>query len=110
MSAQIGAPVFKVFNGIWWKHLLESGRPSGTPDRIALPVAGEDGPGRDLIHEVVDRLGFDPVDAGPISDSWRQQPGSSVYGKDFNADATRAALGEATPERTPEWSARTATV
>ena len=108
VAEQIGAPVFKVFNGIWWKHLLEKGTPSGTAHRIALPVAGEDGPSRDLIHGIVDALGFEPVDAGSIADSWRQQPGTPVYGKDFDADATRAALAEASPERTAEWSARTA--
>jgi 8-hydroxy-5-deazaflavin:NADPH oxidoreductase len=108
VSDQIGAPVYKVFNGIWWKHLLESGKPSGTAKRIALPIAGEDGPGRDLLRDLVDQLGFDPVDAGPISESWRQQPGTPVYGKDFDAADTKRALAEATPERTPEWSARTA--
>ena len=108
VAEQIGAPVFKVFNGIWWKHLLEKGTPSGTAQRIALPIAGEDGPNRDLIHGIVDALGFEPVDAGSIADSWRQQPGTPVYGKDFDADATRAALAEASPERTAEWSARTA--
>ena len=105
VAEQIGAPVYKVFNGIWWKHLLESGKPSGTPNRIALPIAGEDGPGRELVHHVVEQLGFDPIDAGPISESWRQQPGTPVYGKDFDADNTRAALAEATPERTSEWRA-----
>lgn len=106
VAEHLGAPVYKVFNGIWWKHLLEKGSPSGTPNRIALPVAGEDGPGRALVHDVVDQLGFQPVDAGPISESWRQQPGTPVYGKDFDADDTRAALAEATPQRTPEFSAR----
>lgn len=105
VAEQIGAPVYKVFNGIWWKHLLESGKPHGTAGRIALPVAGDDGPGRDLVHDVVDALGFDPVDAGPISESWRQQPGSPVYGKDLDADGTRRALAAASPERTPEWRA-----
>src|ERR1700712_4227817 len=108
VADQIGAPVYKVFNGIWWKHLLESGKPSGTADRIALPIAGEDGPGRELIDGIVEQLGFDPVDAGPISESWRQQPGTPVYGKDYDADDTRKALAEATPERTGEWTARTA--
>ena len=102
----IGAPVYKVFNGIFWKHLLERGRPQGTPDRIALPIAGEDGPVRTLVHDLVDQLGFDPVDAGPISESWRQQPGTPVYGKDYGVEKTRAALAEASPERTAEWSAR----
>jgi 8-hydroxy-5-deazaflavin:NADPH oxidoreductase len=108
VADQIGAPVYKVFNGIWWKHLLESGTPSGTTNRIALPVAGEDGPGRALVHAIVDQLGFEPIDAGPISESWRQQPGTPVYGKDFDAVNTRQALTEATRERTSEWSARTA--
>ncbi|MGU3654977.1 NADPH-dependent F420 reductase [Mycolicibacterium sp. A43C] len=107
VAEQIGAPVYKVFNGIFWKHLLERGTPSGTANRIALPVAGEDGDGRGLVHRIVDELGFDPVDAGPISASWRQQPGTPVYGKDFDVAATQAALAEATPERTAEWSART---
>lgn len=108
VADQIGAPVYKVFNGIWWKHLLESGTPSGTAGRIALPIAGEDGPGRDLIHGIVDQLGFEPVDAGPIAASWRQQPGTPVYGKDFDADNTVKALAEASPARTSEWTARTA--
>ncbi|MBJ7385718.1 MAG: NAD(P)-binding domain-containing protein [Mycolicibacterium sp.] len=108
VSEQIGAPVYKVFNGIWWKHLLEKGLPNGSPNRIALPIAGEDGPGRELVFDLVDRLGFDPVDTGPISESWRQQPGTPVYGKDFDAAGARRALAEATPERTAEWSARTA--
>ena len=105
VAEQIGAPVYKVFNGIWWKHLLEKGTPNGTANRIALPVAGEDGPGREL-HGIVDALGFDPVDAGPISESWRQQPGTPVYGQDFDAQTTLTALAEASPERTPQWSAR----
>lgn len=108
VAEQIGAPVYKVFNGIFWKHLLERGTSAGSPGRIALPVAGEDGPNRELVHIVVDQLGFDPVDAGPISESWRQQPGTPVYGKDFDVEKTRAALAEAAPERTAEWSARTA--
>lgn len=108
VAEQISAPVYKVFNGIYWKHLLERGTPGGTPDRIGLPIAGADGAGRALVHGIVDQLGFDPVDAGPISESWRQQPGTPVYGKDFDAADTRNALAEATPVRTSEWSARTA--
>ena len=108
VAEQIGAPVYKVFNGIWWKHLLEKGTPGGTPNRIALPIAGADGPGRELVDDIVEQLGFEPIDGGPISESWRQQPGTPVYGKDFDAENTLKALAEATPERTAEFSARTA--
>ncbi|AKS30864.1 NADPH-dependent F420 reductase [Mycolicibacterium goodii] len=106
VAQQIGAPVYKVFNGIFWKKLLENGTPSGTPNRIALPIAGEDGPGRQLVHDIVDQLGFDPVDAGPITESWRIEPGKPVYAKHFDAENTRKAITEATRERTAEWRAK----
>src|SRR5262249_30080458 len=43
VERQLGRPVVKAFNNIYARHLLELGRPAGTPGRIALPVAG-DGP------------------------------------------------------------------
>jgi 8-hydroxy-5-deazaflavin:NADPH oxidoreductase len=105
VAQHLGHPVFKVFNGIYWKHLLEKGAASGTPGRIALPVAGADGPGKDLVFAVVDELGFEPIDGGPLDESWRQQPGTPVYGKDFDAAATIAALAEAPVERPAEFRA-----
>jgi predicted dinucleotide-binding enzyme len=98
-------PVYKVFNGIFWRHLLERGVPAGAPGRIALPVAGPAGPAKDTVSALVDELGFDPVDAGTLAESWRQQPGTPVYGKDYDAEKTVTALAEATPERTAEWRA-----
>lgn len=99
VAGHLGVPVVKVFNGIWWKHLLGSGKPKGEPSRIALPVAGEDGPAKQVVFDLVDALGFDPVDGGPLAESWRQQPGTPVYGQDFDAQRTVAALAEAVPER-----------
>jgi hypothetical protein len=105
VADQIGAPVFKVFNGIFWKHLLERGAPAGTDGRIALPVAGADGPAKQLVFDLVDQLGFEPVDGGTLDDSWRQQPGTPVYGKDYDAEGVRTALAEAPPERPAEFRA-----
>jgi predicted dinucleotide-binding enzyme len=99
VAEQLGTPVFKVFNGINWKHLLERGAPAGTPERIALPVAGADGAAKQAVLALVDELGFDAVDAGPLEESWRQQPGSPSYGKDYPAERLRAALAEASSER-----------
>ncbi|GAA1458494.1 NADPH-dependent F420 reductase [Williamsia maris] len=106
VSEHIGAPVIKVFNGIYWKHLLEKGVDAGTDGRIALPIAGDDVDHKKIVSDLVDQIGFDPVDAGSITDSWRQQPGTPVYGKDYNADKVRAALAEASNERTDEWRAK----
>jgi 8-hydroxy-5-deazaflavin:NADPH oxidoreductase len=105
VSEQLGAPVLKVFNGINWTHLLDKGTPAGTPGRIALPIAGADGPAKQTVFALVDELGFDPVDGGPLEDSWRQQPGTPVYGKDYDAEKTRAALADASPERPADFRA-----
>ena len=105
VSGQLGAPVFKVFNGIFWKHLLEGGLPRGSAGRIALPVAGDDPAGRRLVSDLVDELGFDPVDGGTLAESWRQQPGTPVYGADLDAARAIRALAEASPERTDAFRA-----
>jgi 8-hydroxy-5-deazaflavin:NADPH oxidoreductase len=99
VSEQLGVPVFKVFNGIFWKHLLEGGRSRGSAGRIALPIAGGDAAGKQIVSDLVDELGFDPVDGGTLAESWRQQPGTPVYGADLDAEGVIQALAAASPER-----------
>ena len=99
VAEQLGAPVFKVFNGIFWKRLLENGVPRGTAGRIALPIAGDDPAGKQIVSDLVDSIGFDPVDAGTLAESWRQQPDTPVYGTDLDAEGAKKALAEASPER-----------
>src|SRR5258707_3980249 len=79
VERQIGRPVIKVFNSIIAKALAEAGRPAGSRDRVALPISGDDPKAKEIVAQVIDRIGFDSVDAGTIADSWRQQPGSPVY-------------------------------
>jgi 8-hydroxy-5-deazaflavin:NADPH oxidoreductase len=99
VAQQIGHPVVKAFNGIYFQHLLDRGQPAGTPGRIALPIAGDSPADKAVVARLIDELGFDPVDAGPLSESWRQEPGHPVYGGNLDADGVRRALAEATPER-----------
>jgi predicted dinucleotide-binding enzyme len=99
VSEQLGRPVVKVFNTIYASHLLERGKPKGASGRIALPVAGDDRRAKNVIIRLLDELGFDGVDAGGLDESWRQQPGSPVYGSDLDAAAAQKALAEAKPER-----------
>jgi 8-hydroxy-5-deazaflavin:NADPH oxidoreductase len=105
VSNLLGTPVFKVFNGIFWKHLLENGKPAGTNGRIALPVAGDDAENKRIVFGLVDALGFDPVDGGALAESWRQQPGTPVYGADLDAAGVARALAEASPERSEAFRA-----
>jgi len=105
VEQQIGHPLIKAFNNIYAQHLGDFGRPAGTSGRIALPVAGDDKAAKAIVLRLVDELGFDAVDAGGLDESWRQQPGSPVYAKDFDAEGVRRALSQADPERKPEWRA-----
>ncbi|HLY50713.1 MAG TPA: hypothetical protein VKR21_16115, partial [Solirubrobacteraceae bacterium] len=105
VSAQLGNPVIKAFNNIYAQHLLAHGKPAGAPGRIALPVAGDDPDAKAVVMRLVDELGFDPVDAGGLDDSWRQQPGSPCYAADLDAEALRRALADASPERPADFRA-----
>ena len=103
VARQLGRPVVKAFNNIYAQHLLERGVPAGTPGRIALPVAGDDPAAKAVVLRLIDELGFDGVDAGPLDQSWRQQPGTPVYAADLDAAGVRQALAAASPERKPEF-------
>jgi 8-hydroxy-5-deazaflavin:NADPH oxidoreductase len=105
VAKQLGRPVVKAFNNIYAQHLLERGRPGGSPGRIALPVAGDDKRAKEVVTQLVDQLGFDPVDAGGLDESWRQQPGTPVYATDFDAEGVRRALTQASKDRTAKWRA-----
>jgi 8-hydroxy-5-deazaflavin:NADPH oxidoreductase len=105
VSERLGRPVVKAFNTIYARHLLELGKPRGAAGRIALPVAGDDRRAKDVVIRLLDELGFDGVDAGSLDESWRQQPGTPVYGADLNVEGARKALAEAKPERGPAFRA-----
>jgi predicted dinucleotide-binding enzyme len=103
VAQQLGRPVIKAFNNIFAHSLLENGRPAGDPERIALPVAGDRAEARAIMLELIDDLGFDPVDGGGLDDSWRQQPGTPAYCQDLGAAALRAALAAAQRSRIDEY-------
>jgi predicted dinucleotide-binding enzyme len=99
----LGRPVVKAFNGTYAEDILDRHRPAGAPDRMALPVAGDDEAAKRTVRDLIGELGFDTVDAGSVADSWRQQPGTPVYGLRGDAEAVRKALAEASPERPAEF-------
>jgi predicted dinucleotide-binding enzyme len=105
VERQLRRPVIKAFNNIYAKHLQENGRAANSPNRIALPVAGDNAQAKAVIMSLVNQLGFDPVDAGSLDESWRQQPGTPVYTTDFNAEGVRRGLGEASRKRPPQFQA-----
>jgi len=72
-------------------------------------VAGDDQRAKEVVIRLLDELGFDGVDAGGLDESWRQQPGTPVYGTDLDAEGVRRGLAEAKPERQPAFRATSAT-
>jgi predicted dinucleotide-binding enzyme len=99
----LGHPVIKAFNGTYAQDILDLPRPADAPDRIALPVAGDDEAAKSRVRALIGELGFDTVDAGGLDDSWRQQPDTPVYGLRGDVEAVTKALAEASPERTPDF-------
>jgi predicted dinucleotide-binding enzyme len=99
VARQIGRPVIKAFNTILAASLRDKGAP------IALPVAGDPPEARAAVLRLVGETGFDPVDAGSLDESWRQQTGTPAYCRDLDAAALRRALAEADPGRIADYRA-----
>jgi len=108
ISQQLGRPIFKAFNSILFHALSELGKPEGSPDRLAIPVAGDDARAKQIVMGLVNETGFDPVDGGSLEESWRQQPSTPAYCCDYDAEKTRdgirtAVKGKAEKIRDNEW-------
>jgi 8-hydroxy-5-deazaflavin:NADPH oxidoreductase len=89
------ARVVKAFNAIHYVQLGAQGEPAGTPGRRALPIAGDDAEAKRVVAELIDSFGFDVVDAGPLAEGWRFQPGSPAYDVRLDRSGLEQALGEA---------------
>jgi predicted dinucleotide-binding enzyme len=98
-AQHLGHTVVKAFNGTYAADLLDKPLPKGAPNRVALPVAGDDEDAKRVVRALIDEIGFDTVDAGGLDESWRQQPGTPVYGLVGDVDAITKALAAASPER-----------
>src|SRR5580692_1976662 len=101
------AMLVKVFNNIFFKHLLSLARPAGAADRSYLPIAGDSPAAKAVVTAFLDSIGYGTVDAGALADGWRQQPGTPAYGPPYgtfddekgtpaSAAVIRAALAKAT--------------
>ena len=80
-----GSAVVKAFNNIHSRHLGSLSRPPGAADRSFLPIAGDDLEAKAAVTAFLDSIGYGAVDAGPLAESWRQEPGTPVYGAPYGA-------------------------
>ena len=101
VAEQLGRPVVKAWNSIGSDSFAKKGKPAGSPDRIALPVAADRETDREVGMALVEETGFDAFDAGALAGSWRQQPGAPAYCTDLTIEELPAALAAADRARLP---------
>lgn len=102
VSEQLDRPIVKAWNAIGSGSLAEKGAPSGTPGRIAIPVAADREEDRRVGMRLVGETGFDAFDAGSLAESWRQQPGAPGYCTDLTREEMPGALAAAEAARLPK--------
>ena len=80
------ARVVKSLNQLGYHELEENRRPKGASDRIALGAAGDDRLAVREVMRLVDRLGFDPVDVGPLANGVALEPDGSPVAVTYSAE------------------------
>jgi predicted dinucleotide-binding enzyme len=88
------ARVVKAFNAILWSRLRDDGRPAGDPERLGIPISGDDKESKRIVATLIDEIGFDPVDAGTLAVGGRKhQPGTPAYTNGLPTTELRTLLG-----------------
>lgn len=91
-----GARVVKAFNAIRWSELRDGGRPAGAPDRIAIPISGDDKEAKEVVATLIDQIGFDAVDVGTLAEGGRwHQPEAPLYLSNLTSKELRRRIGAA---------------
>lgn len=84
-----GARLVKAFNTIFWRNLDTGARPP-SEDRLAIFVAGDDLDAKEVVANLIDEIGFAPIDTGSLREGGRrQQPGTEIYGRPLTAREAR---------------------
>jgi predicted dinucleotide-binding enzyme len=87
------ARVVKALNQLGYHEFEENAREPGDPDRIAVAAAGEDREAVRAVMALIDRLGFDPVDGGPLANGKLLEPDGAPYAETYSAAALDERLG-----------------
>jgi predicted dinucleotide-binding enzyme len=91
-----GARVVKAFNTVFYKRLATEGKPAGKKDRLAMPVASDDPAAKRVVMDLIDEIGFDPVDNGGLIEGGRkQQPGTPIHNQPLTAKELKERLARA---------------
>ena len=92
--------VVKAFNNIYFEHLATLARPADDPERSVLAIAGDDASAKTEASALIDRLGYDTHDVGPLAEGWRYQRDTAAYASLYGDPSTSY----------PDWKPRTVKV
>ncbi|MFD2028747.1 NADPH-dependent F420 reductase [Promicromonospora aerolata] len=87
--------VVKAFNQIMAPAITTDGTRAGAENRRALATASDHPEAIDLVTRFYDAAGFDTVNVGPLSESWRVERDRPAYVARQNAEELRANLARA---------------
>lgn len=87
--------IAKAFNHIFASEITSDGTPAGTPNRRALATAGDDAEAVAFVTRFYDEAGFDTVNVGPLSESWRVERDRPAYVVRQNAEELTENLARA---------------
>ena len=90
-----GAKVVKAFNAILEKDIEKDALPAGGGARRALPIAGDDAEAKQAATALLEKLGYDVVDAGPLKEGWRFERARPAYCVPLDSAGLREALENA---------------
>ena len=88
-----GARIVRAFNCIPAASLAN--QPNRQPNRIAIPLAGDDAEALEVAQRLVDDAGFDGVVVGPLEIARNFDLGQPLARGDLSADELRALIDEA---------------
>ena len=102
VSEHFGRPVVKAFNNLLAHTLANAGKVAGEKGRIAMAISGDDQNAKKIVSKLINYTGFDAVDAGELSASWRHQPGTPAYCTELEKLKLKEALYNANKDKARE--------
>ena len=74
-------------------HTLATEARAPGPERLVLFVAGDDAQAKATVSQLIEQIGFTPLDTGSLIGGGRkQQPGSPIYNKPMNERQAREVM------------------